>query len=298
VRREFLGITLLVCAHLFFGTTFAGNKFVINQGVNPILLGWCRVALATLCLLPLYVHVRRVNPWTRRDWCWVACIGLIAQPAAIMLEYGGTKYTTAANAALIISLEVLVSTCLAVLILKERVGRALLFGGVCTLLGVGLVLFEDIRHFQIHTGEALLGDFMVLLSVFGWSMYTVGSKRILFHVHVFYAYFWTSLFSFLALGAINAIQGTLGQVAQMSLPASLVTVYLGLFCSGLSGVLYYAALQRLPASLIAISVPLTPACGVVFAMVVLGESLVMPQIIGMLVILSGLSYAMWPRKES
>lgn len=290
-------ILLLVAAHCLFGTTFACNKFVINQQVNPILHGFNRVAIAALLLWPFYLRTRQNAGWTPSTLLLAAFVGLVAQPMAMMLEYTGAKYTSAANASLIISLDTIVAALMSVVLLREKIAPATLSGGAIAFAGVCLILSEDMRGFELHLGSALYGDLLLLTAVLCWSCYTVASKKMLCLVHVFPAFFVVTLFSVFSLGAVNLAAGNFAHIRHITTSAWLVTAYLALFCTGLATVLYLKALQMLPATLVAASLSLTPVFGVMFSIMVLGETLHWQQITGSLVIIGALTYAMWPRQD-
>ena len=288
----------VLAAQFLFGTTFAFNKYVIQQNVDPILLGFNRMVLATLCFLPFYRRFQGETRWIYKDWILVFLVGSVSTALAIILEYVGTKYTTASNASLLISTEAVVSVFLAVLILKERLQMTTVAGGIFSVIGMVFVMYEDIQHFELQSGERLLGDSLILASVFAWGLYTVGSKKILNHSSPIYTLFFMSLFTTLSLGLINLFRGSLHGVFEMSLQAWLVTLYLGIFCSGLAHFFYYQALKRLPASVCALTLTLLPVFGVIVSMLLLKETLSLFQLAGAVTIVIGVGYALWPREET
>ncbi|RJP24441.1 MAG: DMT family transporter [Candidatus Omnitrophota bacterium] len=297
IRPEIVGLVCVLLAQFLFGTTFAFNKFVINQNVDPMLLGFNRMTIVTLCLLPFYRRCKGNTRWSRKDWRRVFYIGAFAQTTAIILEYVGTKYTTASNASLIISTEAIFSVFLCVLILKERLRLPSIIGGLLTIIGMLFVLLDDIRHVELHGGTGFYGDLLVLSSVVCWGLYTVGSKQVLNHSNAIYTLFFVSVFTNLSLGVVNLARGTLFQIVEISPIAWLATLFLGVFCSCLGHVLYYLALRRLPASIVALTLTLLPLFGVGVSMVVLGETLTLVQLAGAAIIIAGVGYAVWPRKD-
>lgn len=294
----FIGIAFVVSAHFFFGTTYACNKMVINQGLDPVLLGLLRMSLATVCFFPFYLKTRSQVQLTRNDWLTLLFVGMLAQAAAIVFEYTANSYTTASNVAIVLSTDVISTVFLSVLILHEKLTWAVVLGGLLSLTGVGLVMLDDIRQFTLHGGQALLGDCMVLVAVLCWSCYTIGSKKILLKLPIAGVLFWVSLFTTLGLSIVTLCKGNFATVSHQPLNVWLIVVYLGICCSGLGHFCYYAALNRLPTVLVALSLTLPPVFGVAFAIAILNESLTWTQALGAVLILTGLTYAMWPRVKS
>lgn len=294
-KTRALGLLFALGAQLLFGTTFAANKWVINNEVDPFVLGFLRMIFATLFLFPFFWGKRNSASWNRSDWGRAVFVGAGACAIAMALEYVGTGLTSASNVSLIVSTEVVVAVFLSVLILKERLYANAVIGGVLAFAGVLMVVFRDILRVDFLLGEHLAGDFLVMGSVIGWGLYTVYSKRIVLHSSPTYSLFYVSFFAAVSLGAMSAVQGLLPQILTMNWQTWLVTFYLGAFCSGLGHLLYYQALKRLPASNVALTLALLPVFGVTFAVILLDEALYLLQAFGGALIVFGVIYAVWPR---
>jgi len=297
LKKWIAGLAFAISAQALFGTTFAFNKYVINQGVDPILLGFNRMGLVALCFLPLYLLQKKKTIWTRRTWRQMALVGGIYCTMGMTLEYVGTKFTTASNASLIVSTEAVFSIFLSVIILKERLKTPSLIGGAGAVIGVFLVVMEDLHGMKFHWGGAFFGDFLVLSSVISWGLYTIFSKRVLDNSDPIQAMLFVSLFSFASFGVINAATGKLPGIWEMSWKSWLITIYLGAGCSGLGHFLYYNALKRLPASIVCLTLTLLPVFGVIFSIFLLRETLTVAKTIGTAVIIAGVAFAVWPRNH-
>lgn len=289
------GAVCVLSAQFLFGTTFAFNKWVINTGLDPLTLAFLRMVFAALILFPFYLRVRDQAAWTRADWGRAVFVGGFACAFAMILEYIGTKYTTASNVSLIVSTEAVFAVFLAVLILRETLQGATVIGGLIAFAGVFLIIFRDIRQVELHWGSSLIGDLLVLTSVILWGLYTVFSKRIVLHSNPIYALYYVSVFTAISLGILCVLTGLITQLMDIELLTWLAVFYLGAFCSGLGHLLYYQALKRLPASVVSLTLTLLPVFGVTFAIIILGEVLTPLQACGGLAIITGVAYAIWPR---
>lgn len=293
---QIIGICCAISANLIWGTTFPGNKYLFQQGVDTFLLAFLRLVIAIVCLFPFYLHTRRTTHWSRRNWIQVLLIGIFLAGGGIALEYTGTKYTKASNVSVIVSTDCIVTTLLSVLILKEKIQKSTMIGGLCALLGVILLISEDIRKFELHAGLALYGDLLVMACVFCWSCYTVVMKPIIEYFPPFYTLFFTSLFSCIPMGIISAANGSWYHIADITPCSWGVIFYLGIFGSFVAYLLYFQALKILPVSILALSLVLLPVVGVAISVRILREPLTLVSLTGIVVILIGLTYAMWPRR--
>ncbi len=292
-----IGLICVLFAQFLFGTTFSLNKYVIQQGVDPILLGFNRTCIAILCLFPFYWGRRKTTTWTAKDWRLVFLVGVFATAGAIILEYSGSKFTTASNVSLIMSIESLLTIYMAFLILKERLHLPVVYGGMGALVGMVFVMWDDFNSIEIHVNKAFFGDFLILASVFCWCAFTIGSKSIVKRSNPLVANFFITVFACLSLGSVVAIQGTWRGWMEMDQVSWYITIYLGAFCSGLGYLLYFQALKRLPASLVSLTLSLLPLFGVLFSILLLGERLTFYQFFGGAVIIIGVGYALWPQNN-
>jgi drug/metabolite transporter (DMT)-like permease len=296
-RSWIIGLICVLFAQFLFGTTFSLNKYVIQQGVDPILLGFNRTCIAIVCLFPFYWGRRNTTVWTLKDWRLVILVGVFATAGAIILEYTGAKHTTASNVSLIMSIESLLTIYMAFLILKERLHPPVIYGGLGALVGMFFVMWDDFNSVEIHANKALFGDFLVLASVLCWCAFTISSKRIVKRSNPLVAHFFITVFACLSLGSVVAIQGTWRAWMEMDRISWYITIYLGSFCSGLGYLLFFQALKRLPASVVSLTLSLLPLFGVLFSILLLGEKLTYYQILGGAVIIIGVGYALRPQNN-
>lgn len=302
-RSRLVGMLCAFFAMIIFGSTFPMNKFVMERQVDPILMAFLRAVMASLFLLPFYAMEEHKRKMTHYEWKTVFFIGGGAAALAQVLEYTGTKYTSASNASLIISSEAVISMLLAVWLLKEALRPSTILGAVLAVGGMLMVMLDDIRTLEFHLETELKGDLLVLLSVLCWGLYTVFSKKALKTLMPMAALLFVCISSSMTLGLYCLMAGSLPQVKEFSRNAWIGLVYLGIFGSGLGHILYFQALKRLPASIVSLTLTLIPVCGVALAMlmsfteVIPEESLSLTQIIGGLIIILGVGYAVWPRER-
>ncbi|MBI1389847.1 MAG: EamA family transporter [bacterium] len=295
-KSRAIGAVCVIGAQFLFGTTFPGNKWILNQGIDPVGLGFARLLLAAMMIFPFFLARRHTTRWSAADWRRALLAGVCANGLAVILEYEGTGLTSASNASLIIATESVFSVFLAVWILKERLHYQTVAGGAAAMAGVALVMMRDVRHFEMHGGGGLLGDLMVLGSVVSWGFYTILSKRLLERSDPAVAIFYISIFACVPLGLVSAGNGALPRLASMNAKEWGMTIYLGAICSGLGFMLYFQGLKRLSASVVALTLTLIPVFGVLFSVLWLDERLGLEQLAGAVAILGGVTFAIWPRE--
>lgn len=212
--------------------------------------------------------------------------GLFEPGLAYLLGVIGLSLTSASRASLLSATEPLFVIGLAWAVLREQMHwRVVSLVGVA-VLGVGLVSATGAEALAAGT---LQGDVLVLLGTAAAALYVVLTRRLLRDRAPLPLTLAQQL-----VGLVGVVAVWLGAVVAQHPVAALPAVGLvTLLGAALSGVVQYAlafwlylhALQRLPATIAASFLTLTPLFGVAGAAMVLGERLTLIQWLGALCIL-------------
>lgn len=215
--------------------------------------------------------------------------GIFEPALAYMVGIWGIHLTTASNATLIGSSEVMLTILFAAVFLGEKLTRNKLMLAGISFLGVLLLMVKDAQG----AGQAsLLGDVLVLIGTGCAVCYALLSKR---QIEAAEPLHLTSSQQFIGLIVTLLCFGTLSIVdpiyevnaAGISPPFWLLAVGSGIMQYALAFLLYLMALKNLPVSQAAFYIALIPVFGVASAVVMIGEQLSLNQWMGgLLVVLS------------
>ena len=128
-----LAIVLLTLTNALWGSSYSVVKVTVEE-VPPLLLGASRAVIALLILWPLVGwRLRRqgrtlASAVSRSDALRIAGLGIIGISGSFILECTGIDLTTSTDGALMIIGEVIVTTMLAEVVLREPVGLWKLVG--------------------------------------------------------------------------------------------------------------------------------------------------------------------------
>ena len=227
-------------------------------------------------VLALRLTVRLDRPSRR-----ASLSGLLEPGLAYTVGMAGLALTTASNASLIGTTEPLFVLALAWLLLRERVGGAVVGLAMLASLGIGLVVLPDLRG----GGQgSSIGDALIALGTLFAALYVIATRRLVVAVDP------------LPLSALQQSVGLLWALGTLAVALLIGAASLGLGAVGggvlllaaVSGIVQYAlafwlylfALRHLPASIAGFYLALIPVFGVGAAAVFLGESMAMPQWVG------------------
>ncbi|MEL6381716.1 MAG: DMT family transporter [Cyanobacteria bacterium J06626_18] len=227
-----------------------------------------------------YIHDRQLPFAWRHLKRGIA--GIFEPALAYMFGTVGIQMTTASNATLIGSSEVILTILFAAVFLGEKLTRLkLLLAGV-SFVGVALLLLQDVDR----VGQAsLTGDLLVLLGTVFAVFYVLCSKKQIASVNPLQL---TSAQQLVGLIATVVCFGMLAianpsyeiSAAGISLPFWGLAIGSGIMQYALAFLLYLTALQTIPASQAAFYIALIPVFGVASAVLILGEQPSLAQWIG------------------
>ena len=274
-----LAIIGLVAANVIWGTSFVATKPMLDR-IPPITVSSARFAVALLVLLPLLYATGR-RPILNRSTALMGFVGVFIAYASQNL---GLSFTGATNSAIIHGGIPVFTMLLAIPMLGERFSVGRIAGIGMSLVGVTAVV---LRASGEPLGLSSLGDGLVLISGFGLATYFVLSRRVLSGANSIELVGGVAVFGLLFLLPVSGIELWTQGMASPTSGDLLRLVYLGAAASALAFVLWGFGLRHLEAGQAASFANLSPLVGVVFAALLLGESISLIQVGGGLLILGG-----------
>lgn len=274
----------LVLVMTIWGSSFAVAKASLST-LPPILFALLRFTVASLVLLPI-AQLRGGTAKLQRPIAWytIAVMGL----TGVTFYYVGfnvsLNYTSASRAVLIQSAVPAVTALLAFLFLKERLTAKRVIGISISLIGVALVMVAAAPGGSAR--NLLAGDALMAATTILWAVYTILAKRMADNDQIVVTAY-STLAGTVLLVPIAAWEMLSGPVPHIPAQDWLSVVYLGAISSAGGYWLYNRSLQHLEASQTATFLNLMPVVGVTIAVVFLGETLVMWQLLGGAFVLLG-----------
>ncbi|MGQ0600442.1 MAG: DMT family transporter, partial [Anaerolineales bacterium] len=273
-------IVALVLAAACWGVATAMSKSALAQ-IPPLTL---LVTQLTVSLVFLWVVVALQRPCFAWDKMLLVSgmLGWLNPGISYTLSLLGLTMTTASMSTLLWAAEPILIVGLARFVLGERLTRRQIFLSAMALIGVTLVAGLTTEG---GSNSTLAGNALTLAGVACCALYTVFTRRIaneisptvLVTVQQSFALLWAMIiwpFERWSLG-VTGLEG-------ISISAWAWAGLSGLIYYALAYWLYLIGLQRLPASLAAMSFNLIPIFGVGAALMLLGETLAPVQWVGAL----------------
>ncbi|WP_169454367.1 DMT family transporter [Catelliglobosispora koreensis] len=282
----------LLGAVLCWGGSTAVTKYALG-GFPPMTLLLIELVVANLILWPLLIIRKGL---TRPDRLWRFALLGFFEPA---LAYAGLNlglvHTTAANAALLASLEAVFVVLLAVWFLRERMSRRAMAG--VALAAAGVAVLQGAR--PILALE--LGDVLIAGGALSAAIYVVMASRMASSVDPITMTCYQFGFGLIFATPVVASQWLTGQellVLTVSPGYWITAILAGTMAFVAPFLLYNYAITVVHASTAGMALNLIPVFGVLAAVIAIGERLTAGQLLGAILIVGGLMMFTAPSKQA
>jgi drug/metabolite transporter (DMT)-like permease len=273
-------------AVVFWGISFVATKSALAE-ISPITLIFTRFAMGTAFLL-LILALRREPPLPPRDSVpALALMGFVGIFVHQMLQAYGLTLTTAVRTGWLIGLIPIWSAVLSVAVLGEKFSTRKGFGLVLGTVGAIIVIGRGEISSQTLALPTTRGDLLILASTFNWAIYSSLGRQTLKRLGSAKATAGAMFAGWVMLIPFFARSGGWRELSLLSAGGWAAVIFLGLACSGLGYLFWYAALERIETSQVAAFLYLEPLVTLAAAVIVLGEPVAVSTVIGGLVVLAG-----------
>jgi len=238
-------------------------------------------------LIPLWWwQDRSVIQWSARDIGVFTALGLGVLGNHLLVLFG-LQYIGAGAAGVIIGASPAITAFLSSLILKDVPFQAV-WGG-CALSFVGVALVSGMKPESATGGNPLLGGTLVLLALVSWALYTIGSRRVMERVSPLTVNWTTLLISILFQIPLLWIDHKVivAGVATIPLSGWMALVYVIVFATALGQQAWLYGVSRIGPSRAGIFVNLIPVSALLLSVLILGETVGVGELAGIVLILVG-----------
>jgi drug/metabolite transporter (DMT)-like permease len=284
-RRSAYAVMLL--QSLFASGTHLVAKVVVGA-VDAFTLTLIRSLIAALAMvLLLFVRGDRLSI-RREDYWLVLGLAFLAVPVNQFLFLFGMRYTTPSNAALLYATTPILVVLFSRWFLGEQLTRRKIAGVILGFIGVAVVILE--RGVDASM-QYLFGNVILYVAVLAWGLYTVLGKRLIAIYGAVHASSITLIggtLLFIPLGLLSAVRFPYGSLSAANW---LEILYLGLITSVVSYLLWYFALARIEAGKVALFANLQPILTTIMAVVLLGQDITVPFLLGGTIAIAGVIVA-------
>lgn len=282
-----VGIYLLMfLAPLFWGGAFGSTKHVLAE-LPPLTVAAFRFLVAGILMIGWVV-------W-RGQWDWLAVrkswFGLLMLGGLGIFGYNavfniGMQYTSAINGALVIVINPVTTSLVAVLFFGERWSIRQGVGAVLSMLGVLVVItrgnIEVLQSLSMNRGEIMLLGAVVM-----WTTYAIMGKVVMRRVSPLLATAVSMMVGAILLTLASLPERGWARFSEISIQVAAELIYLAVFASFAAFLIFNIGVREIGASKASAYINLMPVCAVLIAALFYGESVTWVHLMGMIFVMSG-----------
>lgn len=274
-------------ALLFVQVTFGGfsvfGKYVLGF-VEPLAVAGLRVLFAGPLIMLLALRFDDVRP-KGRDFLRLAVLGFFGVFLNQLLFITGLDFTTATNASILMPSIPVFTVAIAMVMGVERITWRRSFG--IGLAVAGALIMLRLTTFSLSE-DTVIGNLMILVNCLSYSVFLVLARPVLLRIPPLTVTAWAFVFG--GSGILILAAPTLITVPWEELPALTWTgiAYVVLFPTLINYLLNTWAIRRSSSTLVATYTTLQPVVATALAVMLLGEHVGVREILGFLLIVSGL----------
>lgn len=281
---------------VFWSFAFPLIQIGLTEGLSWINLTILRLFL--VCFIFLVMIVQRPHRFSKLHRRDLPLIFLLGFTGIIVYHLGlnyGEQYVSPGAASLIIATIPIYVVILGALFLKEHLTKMMIISIVLSLGGVTIISTLGTANATLEI-QYLSGAVAVVIAAFVGAVYTIIGKKLL------------ERYSALSLTAYAVILGSLGllpflgpslldQVGSLSFKGWFAVVFLAIFPTVISYVLWYMALELKQASEISVYLYVIPVLSTAISFFMFQQDITLMYIFGGILVILGLSFVSRDSKE-
>jgi drug/metabolite transporter (DMT)-like permease len=278
-------LRLTAVAAIWGGTFIAGRVASLAMGAPEAAL-WRYVVACVVLVAFAFWREGGLPRLTRTQAIAVAFLGLTGIAAYNLCFMWGLERVPASRGSLIMALNPAAIMLGGALFLGEPLTRARVLGVVVALVGVAIVLGHG-NPAELFTGHVGWGEGALFGCVLAWAAYTLIGKRVLGGLSPLAATTYASLAGVAFLLVANVFTGSL------ALPPAeprvwVALLFLGAIGTALAFVWFYDGVLTIGPARTAVFINLVPVFAIAFGVLLLGEKLEAPMLIGGAIVVAGI----------
>jgi drug/metabolite transporter (DMT)-like permease len=296
-RAEVAANAAAFAAAILFGASVVAVRVAVRD-IPPTTLAVFRFGIGAVVLLGAAALVRpelvRID---LRSLRFIALLGGIVFSVFPLSFNAGLQFAPASRGALMLATMPIWSILLARTVVGERLSTRQVLGVGLSVCGVAIVIGESGLTLE-GSGEALLGDSLLLITAFCGALYGVLAKRALSRHHSLTLVSFAMLFGTLLLLPVALVEGIIDELGQFDPSLGALVLFLAIPGGAIAFGMWTAALAQLSPTQLAVYINLNPIVAAILGVVLLSERATPVFLVSFAIVIAGVLLVNWPASES
>jgi drug/metabolite transporter (DMT)-like permease len=286
-KKHQLAVLALVVSSIIWGAAPPILKWSM-QSIEPFTLAFLRFVIASLLLLPFLLRNNHkhlsIDP---NDVKKFVLLGICGVSLHIGFFFIGLSMTNSINAHVIGSSTPIFLLLLAIVVLRERVKKNIIYGTLISLSGILLIVLQPV--FAHGIDSHVLGNLFYVISTISFIPYTFMLKEITKKYDYIVILFWTFLIGAMSFLPFAYTEMQKHSITEVLNAQSLIGIlYSALFASVIAYLCYSYGVRNLLTNEVGVFMYINPIVSVIVAVPLLGETITPIFIVGTVLVFLGI----------
>lgn len=286
MNKRTLGLFAALVATLIYGFNHTIAKNVMPTYIQPFGFIFLRVLGAAILfwILSLFFKNQKID---RKDWPRILLCSFLGMVINMLAFFKGLELSTPINSSVLITVVPILVFSFSVIILKEKVSLIKMLGISAGFFGaLILILYSPVSGY--NAPNIPLGNLLFVLNSSTYGLYLIFVKPLVEKYNIIILFRWLFLFGFIMNFPITVQEFSAVDWVNLPLKEAVIPmIYVVVGTTFFTYLLNAYALSTLKASTVSSFVYFQPIVGIVYALTTKNDSLTLINIIGMLLIFTG-----------
>lgn len=289
-KNRYIGTIFSLIAVFFWASTYAATKIGLEQ-IPPLTMAFLRSVIAMVFLL-IIVLIRQEAKMLylifKNNLFFCFFTGLTGVFLLNLFQNYSMERTSSSLASVLINVNPILILIFAIFFLQEKINKNKIIGIIIGFIGMIFIVLVGQKIIGIFTSRVFIGNLLAIGGAASWAAYSIINKKISLKYNAFIITLTSFIIGTILLFISSLFLENLTIITTLSVRSWIILFYLGIFGSGVAFLCWNLAISKLDASKAAIFLYLIPVLTIIIGMTFLHESLTLFNIIGAILILSGI----------
>lgn len=283
-KRNILVHILAFAIVCVWGTTFVSSKVLINNGLRPADVFFCRFLLAYIFIW--IVTPRKLFADSLKDELLLMLLGITGGSLYFQAENTALIYTSVTNVSLIVcTTPILTSVVMSLTKGGEHLTKRQIAGTLIAFVGMAMVVLNG--HFALKLSP--IGDLLAFVAAWSWAFYSVITKRLNNKYRNLFIIRKVFFYGLITIMPVFGWSGFMTDLTVFLKPQVIFNlVFLGMLASLACFVLWNVVMDRIGVLVASNYLYLNPVVAIVTASLIINERITLFAVAGTFLILFGL----------
>jgi drug/metabolite transporter (DMT)-like permease len=281
-----LGFTFVILAGILWGTTGTLTKYIFAYGLDPLMLAGLRISLSFLALALFAALSGSRIGLKGSDLPFFLLFGVVSVAIFNIFYLSAIQLTNVSTAVVLLYTAPAFSVLMARSVLREKLTFRKTAAVLLTIIGVALMVGA---YRPGHLAFSAAGILSGLGAGFTFGIYSVFTKEALRRGYGSLETVILALGSGLLFLALLRPPWVFLPLVHSPVMMWLLVLAVAIFCTMLPYILFVAGLRHMEAGKATLSAAVEPVVAILLAVALLGETLAVPQIAGVLIVLAAIN---------